>query len=252
MKTFVVTVIANMILEVCEIFDDVDQAISFANLLANDRFSQLYIKEQWSDDMRGWIIGETDKYFVSVVERETNIISRPGFYGCSAYSSSFSYMQTINQISPVTAPLVKPPIAAPSIVAQANDYPKEPTLPGGFSPIADNALFMEDITTYNAKFKKTYEMSDKQLTALLKARLSKRPNFMALIPGVGLYSQKYAIEELKNKTVVGEIIRQLLLSELVFIYDEVDRTNSPSDTDTDLDSEKPGYFSNTDDSSWDN
>ena len=283
MKTFVVTVIANQILETCEVFEDVDAAFDFAKKLATTKFDPAYCKEQWSDDMRGWIIGETDKYFVSIVER--NMIERDPYplYGSHKYLGVWRFDDYYSMFDKYAAslkiPLTDLPIKAPSIppssqlgvtgaigpiatgpgqqglsdhlrntapatiVIQEDDDPKLATLPGGFSYDGFKPLFMKDILDakgYPFAAVRFKELSEAQLTALLQARLNKRPNFQVLIPGLGRYIQKYALEEVKNKTAGGAKIMELLKSELYDIYYEAQLADI-GDTGTE-DEDVHGYF----------
>lgn len=147
-------------------------------------------------------------------------------------------------------PVQKPKFVVPDLASPTDsDDPLADHLPAGWShpqlkPLSVKQLKAGETCLYLS------ELTEDQKWALVTARINKRPNVRFLVkPSVypteqfpGLYSQKYALEELKNRTSVGLIIRDMELAHLhpwlgdgeesedpqTEYYDEYDSSSSDS------------------------
>lgn len=114
------------------------------------------------------------------------------------------------------------------------DDPLADHLPGGWSYPDRKPLSVRDLKE-GADSTLLSELSEDQMWALALARVSKRPKVLFLIePSMysacdrpGLYSQKYALEELRAKTSVGIIIRNMELEHLHPLLGDDEESQDP-------------------------
>ena len=95
----------------------------------------------------------------------------------------------------------------------------ELSLPGGWFFNNKPATF-EDLINEPLSLKMSLDMTEHQQWALVIARISKRPNFSTFIMGVGIVNMLEAIKQLKDRTYVGSIIKDMELNYLDSIRDD--------------------------------
>lgn len=144
------------------------------------------------------------------------------------YIKGPSSWQAVQVMAPPPAPAVPPP-------SLSKDDPQADHLPGGWSYPDKRPLTMKDLKA-GADAIMASELTEDQKWALVTARVAKRPNCLFLLTpygGSGLYSQKYALEELKNRTTSGLIIRTMELENLALFIGSEEESEDPQAYDYD-------------------
>lgn len=209
MQAYVLSGIKDGVLSCVELFDTYTLAFESGKKLANSWGVPNYtILARRADRMDGWVIADvpdgglhtfSPSVFVSIVIRDIESKFLP------------THSDIGKQIFGTHAPVPAPP--------SPPDNPFDPNLPGGFN-WTGKPLLIKDVQAHAIDVKDTYSLTENQKWALIIARVSKRPNFL-ILPSVGLYSQKYALEELKKKTTIGLDIRDKELCKLQDFYDSL-------------------------------
>lgn len=218
--SYVLTVVHNGSLEHVDLFAGLQMASDSARLWAKayvlkDDLVDLDPEQEKGDDFVIWRFADTNKTQVSVrflTHAENSIM--PFAKGPPAWKA----------VQALAVPALKPtpPVTSPPMSSATKDDPYADNLPGGWSYPDNKPITMKQLKDGNIAYRYLNELSQEQLWALAVARVAKRPNVLFLInpnlypacDKLGLYGQKYALEELKAKTSTGIVIRNMELEHL--------------------------------------
>lgn len=203
MSVYILSGLRDSVLSCVEVFNSFSEAQNKAKELAKKwNVPQQFVMSNRHDKMDGWVI-------VDVGDGGLHLYSEAIFI---AITQRTIYQDTHASIA---KQIFDTPPSSPTI----KDNPLEDSLPGGFD-WNDKALFIRDIRAHSIDVKDIYNLTEEQKWALIYSRVLKRPNFL-IRPKAGLYSQKYALEELKERSSTGLEIRNLQLNELQSFYDSL-------------------------------
>lgn len=107
------------------------------------------------------------------------------------------------------------------------DNPADPSLPGGFRTYDNKPLTIQDVIDVS-DVHPIHSLSEHQKWALTIARINKRAGFSTIINGIP-YDQLKALNELKNKSTVGLLIRNVELDWIQTFYYSLDHGAKFSD-----------------------
>ena len=222
--SYVLTVVSNGNIEHVSLYAGFATASESAQawakaLCLNPTLLDLAPKEEKLDDCVVWRFLESTRFSVSIrflthVENQYNPYVK-GPHGWRA-------VHLLADPDPVsTKPLMVTVTTPNSVNVHTVDDALANHLPGGWAYGTNKPLTMKDLKD-NVDAVLLVELTEEQKWALAQARVNKRPNVLFLVrhseypycTAPGLYSQKYAIEELKNKSTVGLIIRNMELAHL--------------------------------------
>lgn len=197
-------------LEVCETYAGSNAALGRAFSLAKLRS---FVNKEWlvpdpseekgPDGNPRWVFISTNKTYVAV--HFQRILITPENY------------------EPLKSPIHPDP--SPNVTVQTNqavldpvvtfDAPYDDALPAGWF-LDKKPATMKDLWETPELLKSAFELSSTQMWALVKARISKRPNFHLDVPGFGIFDQARALREIDQKTVAGE---EVVESEIEWLED---------------------------------
>lgn len=240
MKVFVLSICRFDTLELLEVFDTYDHAhecaIRFCDIA---EIAPEYRLERRSEQMRGWVIAESPKYFISILERKVSLLApvKPAapLVSYNDISDLVSGKSPAILSDPITDPVVLvnmtlPP--APPAPTVSLDNPYDDNLPAGFHYSNGRPLVMDDIKNDPDGPIYIDSLSENQKWALVIARINKRPHFEIDVNGFYpfSFSQSETLKVLKAKNMVGQIIRDKELELLQVFYDKcVDEKKSSHD-----------------------
>ncbi len=212
MKIFILNASLNDFVEIIEAYDTFEEAKNEATRIAAVwGVVNKPTVDHRSTELDGWVIYDEkpsamNNYQVVFVTIVTRSIHHKTLSADVTYESIIDKLKDL-----VTAP------PAP-VVQQAKDDFFDLALPGGFS-LKDRGLTMKEVSADPHNVKSIYNLSKRQKWALTTSRIQKRPAFMCLVPGHGVYTQRYALEELEKRSEAGEKLVELEMHQLEAIYE---------------------------------
>jgi hypothetical protein len=208
---YVVLGIVSSILDVkvCEVYTDKDAAFKSAIALAEevcpphrtdwlDRNPQ----EEKSERLSRWVFLDTSAKAVMVTFQK--IIESPA---------------GVNDLRSVPDDPISLPDPVIQVIPTSKDDAEDRSLPGGWYFNNKPAIFGE-LLDDPFSIRTSFDMTEDQRWALVIARIRKRPNFSMFVPGKGTFTVNSALIELKNKSSIGLMIRDLELDWLDSVREE--------------------------------
>lgn len=186
---YVVISINNGILEICEPYAGSNAALSRAFSLAKlrsfldkEKFDPIPNEVSANGNPR-WLFISTSKTYVAV--HYSDILINPEVFDpMLGFNSS-----TVSDADPIVT----------------YDAPYDDNLPGGWL-LNKKPATMKDLWETPELVKSMYDLNSAQMIALVKARISKRPNYHLDIPSCGIFNQASALQEINLNTLAGEEI----------------------------------------------
>jgi len=216
MKIFILNASLNDFVEHIEAYDTFEEAkVEAVRIASTWGIKSRPTVSLHSTELDGWVLydekpSSDNNYQVVFITIVTRSIHHKPVVADVTYESVIEKLKDL---------VTNPP---PTPVITAEQQPKDDffdlTLPGGFSK-KNRPLTMKEVSEAPHDVKSIFQLTEDQYWALATARIKKRPSFMLLLPGVGVYTQRYALEELANKSQIGASIAREEMVRLQAIYD---------------------------------
>ncbi len=235
MKIFILSASLNDFVENIEAYDTFEEAKTEAiRIAAAWGVTSRPTVSLHATELDGWVVydekpNSNNNYQVVFI----TIVTRSIHY--KSIAADVTYESIIDKLKD----LVTQPPAVP--VVTATQQPKDDffdlTLPGGFSK-KDKPLTLKEVCDAPHDVKSIFQLTEAQSWALATARIKKRPSFMLLLPGVGVYTQRYALEELALKSKIGASLAKEEMGRLQAIYDSEQKPSWQTDEEESSSSEE--------------
>jgi hypothetical protein len=240
MKIFILTVSLNDVVEEIDAFDTFEEAQTRADEIALERGVARQLPAH-SSKMNGWILYDEkpltsngyETLFITAVVRDIK--------HKAIAKTDVTYDSIIDKLKD----LVTTPVVSANPILTVSQQPKDDffdlSLPGGFS-LKDKALTMKEVSANPHDVKSIYNLSKRQKWALTTSRIQKRPAFMCLVPAYGVFTQRYALEELEKRSVVGEKLVELEMLHLEAVYENEKKPSWQDDEESSSSEEDDGSY----------